>query len=60
MVRKINFFLLFVIIPLAAKVISNRPGVSGSTPNSSIPDVGVYGSNVNLASNGQKINVDSK
>jgi hypothetical protein len=52
MVRKINFFLLFVIIPLAAKVISNRPGVSGSTPNSSIPDVGVYGSNVNLASNG--------
>ena len=36
----------------AAKVISNRPGVSGSTPNTSIPDVGVYGSNVNIASNG--------
>lgn len=39
-------------------MISNRPGVAGSTPISNIPDVGVYGSNPNLASNGQKINVD--
>jgi hypothetical protein len=33
-----------------AKVISNRPGVavSGATPGSTIPDVGVYGSNSNL------------
>lgn len=42
----------------ASKVISNRPGVAGSTPIGNIPDVGVYGSNPNLASNGQKINVD--
>lgn len=43
----------------AAKVISNRPGVNmtGATPGS-IPDVGAYGSNPNLASNGIKINVD--
>ena len=45
---------------LAAKVISNRPVVSGTTPMSNIPDVGVYGSNPNLANNGSKINVDSK
>jgi hypothetical protein len=60
MVSKSVSLILFKTFCLAAKVISNRPGVSGSTPNSSIPDVGVYGSNVNLASNGQKINVDSK
>ena len=47
---------------LAAKVISNRPGVSvaGSTPGT-IPDVSGYNaSNSNLANNGVKINVDSK
>jgi hypothetical protein len=49
-----------IYIVTAAKVISNRPGVAGTTPISNIPDVGVYGSNPNLASNGQKINVDSK
>ena len=46
-----------------AKVISNRPGVAvaGATPGSTIPDVGVYGSNSNLgAINKAKINVDSK
>ena len=52
MVSKSVSLILFKTFCLAAKVISNRPGVSGSTPNSSIPDVGVYGSNVNLASNG--------
>ena len=43
-----------------AKVISNRPGVVGlgATPMQNINDVGVYGSNPNLSSNGQKINVD--
>ena len=43
-----------------AKVISNRPGVVGlgATPISNMNDVGVYGSNPNLSSNGQKINVD--
>ena len=43
-----------------AKVISNRPGVAvtGTTPGSTIPDVGVYGSNSNLGN--VKINVDSK
>lgn len=42
------------------KVISNRPGIaaSGTTPGSTIPDVGVYGSNSNLG-NGAKINVDT-
>lgn len=45
----------------ASKVI-NRPGVSGQTTiqNISVTDVGVYGSNPNLQSNGGKINVDSK
>ena len=46
-----------------AKVISNRPGVSvaGATPGSTIPDVGVYGSNSNLGAMGNaKINVDSR
>ena len=35
---------------LAAKVISNRPGIAmtGATPGSQIPDVGVYGSNPKL------------
>lgn len=49
---------------LAAKVISNRPGVAvtGTTPGSNgITDVGVYGSAANLApGSGPKINVDSK
>lgn len=49
---------------IAAKVISNRPGVAvtGTTPGSTnIPDVGVYGSAANLApGTGPKINVDSK
>ena len=53
-------FLIWFFILIAAKVISNRPGVAGTTPISNIPDVGVYGSNPNLASNGQKVNVDSK
>jgi len=44
---------------VATKVI-NRPGVAGTTTIQNINDVGVYGSNPNLASNGQKINVDSK
>lgn len=35
----------------AGKVI-NRPGVGGTTPITNINDVGVYGSNPNLASNG--------
>ena len=49
---------------LVAKVISNRPGVAatGTTPGqTTIPDVGVYGSAANLApGGGVKINVDSK
>jgi hypothetical protein len=42
-------------------VISNRPGVAGTTPGQpTIPEVGVYGSAANLAAGGVKINVDSK
>ena len=41
----------------AGKVI-NRPGVGGTTPITNINDVGVYGSNPNVANNGQKINVE--
>ena len=47
---------------VAAKVISNRPGVgvAGSTPGT-MPDVaGFNSSNSNLANAGVKINVDSK
>lgn len=45
---------------VAAKVISNRPGVGGSNPMTNIQEVGVYGSNPNLANNAAKVNVDSK
>lgn len=45
---------------VAAKVISNRPGVGGSNPMTNISEVGVYGSNPNLANNAAKVNVDSK
>jgi len=50
-----------LILSVAARVISNRPGVAGATPGQNISDVGVYGSNPNLAgANNAKINVDSK
>lgn len=39
-------------------MISNRPGVTGTTPGTNISEVGVYGSAANLANNGAKINVE--